>query len=218
MTKILVLLILLPSGILSAFNIIKVFSDFFQEIDLIHYFFVGGTIFSIYIVSKYKKKLEFFSTFEHELTHNIWAMLFLKKPMGFHVNTDGSGLFEYQSGVSGGKFSEIFISLSPYFFPTACYLWLPFHVMCKEEYYWFYFLMMGIFFGYQVMSTIQETGFYQSDIQLNGILYSYLTFIPLYIIFHGIIIAHLNNGFAGISDFLYYDNVDNMKYLIDLIN
>lgn len=213
MTKTIVLLLALPLGILSTFNLVHVFGDFIQDLDLFHYFFLGGCLFSLYVVAKFKTQLEFFSTFEHELTHNIWAMLFFRKPMGFHVNTDGSGLFEYNGG---SKFSNIFIYLSPYFFPTACYLWLPFHVMCKEEYYWFYFMMMGIFFGYQVMSTIQETGSYQTDITANGILYSYVTFIPLYIVFHGVILSHLNNGFSGISDFIYYDNVENVQYLINL--
>ena len=213
MTKTIVLLLALPLGILSTFNLVHVFGDFIQDLDLFHYFFLGGCLFSLVVVAKYKQKLEFFSTFEHELTHNIWAMLFFRKPMGFHVNTDGSGLFQWEGG---SKFSKIFILLSPYFFPTACYLWLPFHVMCKEEYYWFYFMMMGIFFGYQVMSTIQETGSYQTDITSNGILYSYVTFIPLYIVFHGVILSHLNNGFSGISDFIYYDNVENVQYLINL--
>ena len=213
MTKTFVLILAMPLGILSAVNLVNIFRDFMQGLDVFHYFFLGGGVFSLYVVSKFRRKLEFFSTFEHELTHNIWAMLFFRKPMGFHVNTDGSGLFQWQEG---SKFSNIFILLSPYFFPTACYLWLPFHVMCKEEYYWFYFMMMGIFFGYQVMSTIQETGTHQTDITSNGILYSYMTFIPLYIVFHGIILAHLNNGFEGIADFIYFDNVENFEWLLQL--
>ena len=154
MTKTIVLLLALPLGILSTFNLVHVFGDFIQDLDLFHYFFLGGCLFSLVVVAKYKQKLEFFSTFEHELTHNIWAMLFFRKPMGFHVNTDGSGLFQWEGG---SKFSKIFILLSPYFFPTACYLWLPFHVMCKEEYYWFYFMMMGIFFGMTFYTITQET-------------------------------------------------------------
>lgn len=214
MAKSFVLLLSLPLGISCAVNLIRIFGDFVNALDLFHVFFLGGAVFSLFIVAKFKQQLEFFSTFEHELTHNIWAMLFFIKPMGFHVNTDGSGLFEYRNG--GSKVSDIFISLAPYFFPTACYLWLPFHVMCKEEYYWFYFMMMGVFFGYQVMSTIQETGFYQTDITSNGILYSYFTFIPLYVIFHGVIIAHLNGGFQEVANFIYFDNIANILYLINL--
>ncbi len=213
MIKVVVLLILLPLGISSTFNLICVFGDLLKKLDTINLFFLGGTVFSLFIVAKFREKLKFFSTFEHELTHNIWAMIFFKKPMGFHVNTDGSGLFEYKSG---GHFSNIFILLSPYFFPTACFLWLPFYVMCKEEYYWFYFLMMGVFFGYQIMSTIQETGTYQTDITTYGISFSYATFIPLYIFFHGIILAHLNSGFGGVTNFIVEDNIANIEYLVAL--
>lgn len=213
MARFIVLFISLPLGISCAFNLIDVFGGFLGNLNTSHYFFIGGTLFSLYVVAKFHKQLDFFSTFEHELTHNIWAMLFFRKPMGFHVSTDGSGLFEYSSG---GKFSNIFISLAPYFFPTACFLWLPFHVMCKEEFYWFYFMMMGIFFGYQVMSTIQETGSYQTDITSNGILYSYATFIPLYVVFHGVILSHLNNGFNGVADFLYYGHLENVQWLLQL--
>jgi len=213
MARFIVLLISLPLGISCAFNLIHVFDDFLGHLNTFHYFFIGGLLFSLFIVAKFRRQLEFFSTFEHELTHNLWSMLFFRKPKGFHVNTDGSGLFEYNSG---SKISNIFITLAPYFFPTACFLWLPFHVMCKEEFYWFYFMMMGIFFGYQVMSTIQETGSYQTDITSNGILYSYATFIPLYVVFHGIILAHLNNGFSGVADFIYYDNLENAQSLLQL--
>jgi hypothetical protein len=121
------------------------------------------------------------------------------------------------SAPPGGKVSDIFISLSPYFFPTSCFIWLPFHIICKEEYMWFYFLMMGVFFGYQVMSTIQETGSYQTDISSQGVVYSYFVFIPLYIVFHGIILAHLTNGFSGIGDFLIFDAYENGKMFFQTI-
>ena len=42
--------------------------------------FLGGTVVSGIICYLFSRRLEFFSTFEHELTHNVWAMLFFKKP------------------------------------------------------------------------------------------------------------------------------------------
>ena len=214
MTKFIILLICIPLGISCSYNLINVFIDLCGNLETTHLFFLGGTIFSLIVVAIYRIQLTFFCVFEHELTHNIWSMFFFKKPMGFHVNTDGTGLFQYISGDS--KFSDVFISLAPYFFPTVCFLWLPFHVMCKVEYYWFYFMMMGIFFGYHVMSTIHETNTKQTDITDHGVLYSYVTFIPLYAIFHGMILAHLNNGFEGIVNFMYYDNLENLQTLVHL--
>ena len=210
MIKFIVLFFSLIIGLLCGYNLLHILKSLITELNTEYICFFGGVVFSLLIVSAYRKKLEFFSTFEHELTHNIWAMLFFRKPMGFHVNKDGSGLFEF---IPGGKFSDIFISLAPYFFPTACFIWLPFHIICKEEYMWFYFMMMGIFFGYQFMSTIHETGAYQTDISSLGVTYSYFVFVPLYIIFHGIILAHLTNGFSGIGDFLFFDAYENGQLL-----
>lgn len=207
MAKSLAFLIVVPFGLLSFYSIFVSFSSSFN-LNLFQYFFLGGMVFSIFIISKYEKKFEFYSTFEHELTHNLWAMIFLKKPTGFRVNEDGTGLFQW-TGAS--KFSSIFIYLAPYFFPTACFLWLPFYVMCKEEYYWFYFLMMGIFFGYHLMSTYQEIGTHQSDITANGIIYSYILITCLFVVFHGIILTHLIGGFKEVINFLFYNNLNLFK-------
>jgi hypothetical protein len=213
MVKALVLFLAVIIGINCSINLWFVLTELFSQFSSVSLWFIGGCVVSTLLLVVYKKKFEFFTTFEHELTHNIWAMIFFRKPMGFHVNRDGSGLFEFKQG---GKFSDIFISLAPYFFPTACFLWLPFHIMCKEEYMWFYFLLMGVFFGYQVVSTIQETGSYQSDIKGNGVIYSYCVFIPLYIAFHGVVLSHLSNGFSGVADFLIWDSYNNVKLLFEL--
>ena len=214
MTKFIILLLSIVLGLCCGFNLYNIITDIFTGFSTEYIYFFCGVVFSLLVVSIYKRKLEFFSTFEHELTHNIWALIFFRKPMGFHVNSDGSGLFQF---IPGGKFSDIFISLSPYFFPTSCFIWLPFHIICKEEYMWFYFLMMGIFFGYQIISTIHETGSYQTDISSHGVVYSYFVFIPLYIVFHGIILAHLTNGFSGIGDFLIFDAYENGQMFFQTI-
>ncbi|MDG1796930.1 MAG: M50 family metallopeptidase [Flavobacteriales bacterium] len=210
MIRFIIFILVFPLGISCSINLFDVLVNIFNNLNT-HFFFLIGTSFSLIILLFFKTRFNFFSTFEHELTHNIWAMVFFRKPRGFHVNNDGSGLFEYEAG---SRFSNVFILLSPYYFPTACFMWLPFYIVWKEQYYWFYFLMMGIFFGYHVMSTIQETGSYQSDITSNGVFYSYLIFIPLYVIFNGIILAHLDNGFSGVIDFLYVNNNNNFEFIM----
>lgn len=208
MIKIIVLVITVIIGLLCGLNFFALIKNAEYNFGMDQYFFLGGMTFSLYIVYRYEKKIEFYSTFEHELTHNLWAMLFFKKPVGFQVNKDGTGLFQW---TGSSKLSSIFILLAPYFFPTACFLWLPFHVMCKEEYYWFYFMMMGIFFGYHLMSTYQEIGAHQSDITTNGIFYSYTVILALFIVFHGIILTHMLNGFIGVKDFLITHNIEIVK-------
>ena len=78
-------------------------------------------------------------------------------------------------------------------------------------------MMMGVFFSYHVMSTIPETGSHQTDITPNGVFYSYMIFIPLYVIFNGIILAHLYTGFGGIVNFIYIGNMNNFNLVLNLI-
>ena len=203
-SKIIVFIISFCLAILCLSNLPSIFKNIIEVFDSNFYYFLAGFTLSALVVIKFQDKITFYSTFEHELTHNIWALLFLKKPSGFHVNSDGSGLFEYYPG---SKFSRIFILLAPYFFPTACFLWLPFLIICKEEYYNFYFAMMGIFLGYHFIDTFLEAKPYQTDISTNGLVYSYSVLILLYIVFNGIIFSTLYNGFDGIVDLFNFQNI-----------
>src|SRR4051812_39189504 len=58
-----------------------------------------------------RRRLQFFLTFEHELTHPITGLLFLKWPKRLHVHESEGGFVE----TYGGNFM---ISLTPYFVPT----------------------------------------------------------------------------------------------------
>mgnify|MGYP006135399681 FL=1 len=122
MIRFIVFVIVFPLGISSSISLYNILIDISSNLNT-HFFFLAESLFSLVFLLLFKRILNFFTTFEHELTHNIWAMLFFRKPMGFHVNNDGSGLFEYEPG---GRFSNKFILLSPYYFPTACFLWLLF--------------------------------------------------------------------------------------------
>jgi hypothetical protein len=175
------------------------FPSLVNSLSINHLVFGIGGLFSAILVAAKRTKLEFFTTFEHELTHNIWALLFFMKPVGFHVNEDGSGLFQYIPKNSN-IFKALLITLSPYFFPTACFLWLPFYIFWAENWHPLYFTFMGIFFGYHIVSSFHETKPYQSDITQFGKIFSYAIILPLYIIFNGAILVFITNGFSGIGE------------------
>ena len=119
------LLLIIPFGY-SFFNEITMFNIDVSR----NYMFLLGTIAFFILYFLLSNKLQYFSTFEHELTHNIWALLFFKKPRGFHVNTDGSGLFEWSG--SSGLLSKLFILLSPYFFPTITMFLILLSLIIKD--------------------------------------------------------------------------------------
>ena len=53
----------------------------------------------------------FIGVLKHELAHAVAAVLTFNRPVGLHVNTDGSGLHEYRGRANW------FIHLAPYFLP-----------------------------------------------------------------------------------------------------
>jgi hypothetical protein len=133
------------------------------------------------------------------LTHNIWALLFFKKPRGFHVNTDGSGLFEWSG--SSGLLSKIFILLSPYFFPTITMFLILFSLIIKDRFISVYFLVIGMSFGYHIVTATKEIHLGQTDITENGYFTSFNIIVLMNLIMNGVVIAFVNNGSYGIGEF-----------------
>ena len=188
------LLLIIPFGY-SFFNEITMFNIDVSR----NYMFLLGTIAFFILYSLLSNKLQYFSTFEHELTHNIWALLFFKKPRGFHVNTDGSGLFEWSG--SSGLLSKVFILLSPYFFPTITMFLILLSLIIKDGFISIFFLVIGISFGYHIVSTIKEIHLEQTDITENGYFTSFNTIVLMSLIMNGVVIAFINNGYNGIAEF-----------------
>ena len=81
----------------------------------IRYFLAGFGVFIPFWFIWFKNK-NFYSTFEHELTHLLVGLLFFKKPAHFTVTRDSGG----ETGLYGGNF---LITLAPYFLPN---MWVMF--------------------------------------------------------------------------------------------
>ncbi len=160
-------------------------------------FFFGAVIISIIIhYYRTRKKPSFFATFEHELTHNIWALFTFNKPAGFHINNDGTGMFEYY-----GK-SNFLQMLGPYVTLTISYILIPFYYILIEPARPYYFLVLGLATGYHTASTIKETGFFQTDIKRQGYLFSMVFIIIGNIFSYGLLLAFVINRHTGMWEFL----------------
>lgn len=165
--------------------------------------FAGAAVLSFLFISSGS----FLATFEHELTHNLFAILTFNKPTGFHVNRDGSGLFQYR-----GR-GNILITLGPYFFQTFSFMILPLYLVIMPKYHVYFFVLLGILTGYHSSSTIKEFGFRQPDIRKNGILFSTILVLFLNIISFGILLAFVIGNWQGIGEFL----VGGMRDLFEIV-
>ena len=137
--------------------------------------------------------LQFFHVLEHELTHLLFGILFLRKPKAISASDQGGCTELY-----GGNF---IITLAPYFFPTLSFLLLIFFPFLDERFYNYFFIALGCFTGYHFISNIQEFKFSQPDIQEAGIIFSPIFCLFGSIVTLGFILGFLDDGFKGGNDF-----------------
>src|SRR3972149_7037440 len=137
----------------------------FRAIDLgnnLHIYFLLGFIGALIIVRLFLRRISFFITFEHELTHNLWAILTFNKPTGFHVEANNGGLFTYS-----GK-GNFIITLSPYFFQTLNLFLLFIMLFIQLQFYPLFYGLIGFAAGYHLVTDIRAIHLQQSDLRVNG--------------------------------------------------
>lgn len=159
--------------------------------------FLLSYILSLIIFFLVRYRMSYLTTFEHELTHNIWAILTFKKPVGFHVDEERGGLFEYQGG------SNYFIALSPYFFPTFTFFVFPLFFIIKNEYVLLHNIILGVTYGFFAARSLNETRPYQPDIRQYGLFFSYLFIIFWNIIIFGSLFSFIAYKGEGVRLFLH---------------
>ncbi|MBN1327627.1 MAG: M50 family metallopeptidase [Candidatus Cloacimonetes bacterium] len=137
----------------------------------------------------------FYSTFEHEFTHLIVGLLFLKKPAGFEAT-------ERDGGVTVLYGSNFVITLGPYFLPTFVFLLFPLYLAINSQCLKYYFLVLGLLTSYHIFSTIQEFSYRQPDIIKSGKVFSTIFLIFTNILSYGIIITFVAGGFKMTGDFI----------------
>lgn len=162
----------------------------------LHLIFVVSTIFSFFICLIFISSGSFIAIFEHELTHNILAIMTFKAPTGFIVEKGTGGLFQFNGG---GNF---LITLAPYFFLTVPILIFPLYFVIDAEYLRLYYIAIGIGTGFQIATTIKEIHPKQPDLMVHGLFYSYILILFLNIISYGMLIGFTQDGITGIYSFI----------------
>ncbi len=130
----------------------------------------------------FKRKLQVVCTFEHEITHLLFGLLFLKVPKGFKVTMHDGGHVK----LSGSNF---LIYLAPYFFPTISYFLLLFLYFIPSEYYPIFYGILGASLAFHLVSTWSELHLKQTDLQKSGMIFSSI-FLPVAnLVFYGALIV-----------------------------
>ena len=183
-----------------------------------------GLIVSMFII----RYLRWLTTFDHELTHALMALIFLRRIKRFIVTSSHGGYVEHSGGF-GGEFGNLIITAAPYFLPTFSIIAVLFIPLIGPETFYYYLIFVGFTLIYHIVSTIEETyrGWSKkqytdvlgetcmTDIGSLGYIAAFLSITGFTLFCYGIIFVMLRYEYAGIWPFwksvcvsswnIYYD-------------
>lgn len=132
----------------------------------------------------------YLETLEHELTHLLIGLLFLKIPVGIRVSAhEGGEVRQIGFGTNG----QIWVTLAPYFFPTVSLFVLIVAYFANLT----NITLLGILgwtTAFHLVSNWGQTSFRQSDLQKAGILKTLLILPVLNLICYGAVLAFVAGG------------------------
>jgi hypothetical protein len=140
------------------------------------------------------RRLNFFSVFEHELTHLIFSLVMFQKPRSFYAS-------ERRGHVTceRGNFID---GLAPYYFPTFSYLILALYPLLKPTAHPYFFPVLGFTTGYHIVSNIAEFKPRESDIRRYGVAFSLVFCLFAGVLTVGFLLGFVKEGFGGGLDFI----------------
>jgi len=144
----------------------------------------------------FRRRFDFFVTFEHELTHLLTGLLFLKWPRRMMVHESEGGFVE----TYGGNFV---ISLAPYCVPTPALLLLLLGLFVDRRNTQPFMGLYGAALAYHVLSTLSETRFKQPDIRRWGVPFALVVILAGHVIFAGMCAAFLRGGYPGMGAYFH---------------
>jgi hypothetical protein len=162
------------------------------------------------------RKIPYISTFEHELTHALVALLFFRKIHKFIVTAKRGGQVQY-SGKFGGEFGNLLIGLAPYYLPTFTLLAVLIRPFLPAEWFPWFDGFLGASLAFHLCSTPEETkqawtkqtfasaGDKQktkSDIGQVGYILAFLVIAGFGIFLMGLVLQLIGSGYAGTWPFL----------------
>ncbi len=153
-------------------------------------------------------------TLEHELTHLLIGLLFLKIPVGFRVSAHEGGEVRQ---IGFGSTGQIWVTLAPYFFPTVSLfvLIVAYFANLKS------LTLLGILgfsTAFHLVSNWGETSFRQPDLQKAGILKTILILPVMNLICYGAVLSFVAGGGKGFANFLMDGFFSSFQIIKDLIS
>ena len=165
-------------------------------------FFAGlAVFFPCWLIAKhfFLSAWSYLETLEHELTHLLIGLLFLKIPVGIRVSAhEGGEVRQIGLGTTG----QTWVTLAPYFFPTISLfvLVIAYFIDLNPK---TFLAVLGWTTAFHLVTNWSETSFRQPDLQKAGILKTILILPVMNLISYGSILAFVAAGRKGFGNFWF---------------
>lgn len=132
----------------------------------------------------------YLQTLEHEITHLLIGLIFLKIPVGFRVSAhEGGEVRQIGLGTTG----QTWVTLAPYFFPTIS-LFVVIVAYFADLNTKILLAVLGWTTAFHLITNWTETSFRQPDLQKAGLLKTLLILPVMNLICYGAVLAFVVNG------------------------
>ncbi len=145
---------------------------------------IGAALYSVFWFAFGKRRMGFWSTLEHELTHALFAWATFHRVVGFSATVRSGGHIRYT-----GRGNWL-IAIAPYFFPTVSLIWIAILTWVPGHHLELGGIVLGATVAYHVWSTWSETHRHQSDLREVGWLFSIVFLVAANAFVLGLLIAY----------------------------
>jgi hypothetical protein len=158
-------------------------------------FLLGILVFTVIWFYYLVHRGNFWSTLEHELTHALFATLFLKRIHSISASRKRGGVIAIEGGNS-------IIALSPYFFPLGAIVILLLKLLAPVQLKIYFIFLLGFAYQFHIINLFREFHFEQSDIRASGYLFSTLFISFCNLIFLGLVLAGIEGSWQQLYLFM----------------
>ncbi len=177
---------------------------FMKTPQILSWFGFGALIYLVFWLFFFSKRDKFWSVFEHELTHVLFAILFFRQVHTFKVERGKGG----EVKITGSNF---IVGLSPYFFPLMALPVVLLKPSIAIQHQWILNGVLGFTVMFHVISLMQELNPKQPDISNYGLLFSLFVIIAFNIFFLGICYSSMRGLWGDMSGFLQMGYMESQR-------
>lgn len=150
----------------------------------------GAYILFVFLLSRFKRSMNFAHTFCHELNHAVFGFLFLRRLKSFQAHAEKGGHVSFE-----GK-PNLLICLAPYSVPLFAFFVLLLKLFALPGAFPVIHFGIGFFILFHCHSVFNEFRFYQTDLRVYGFFLSFAFVLFLNVVWLSWILISATFGFT----------------------